>query len=267
MDAHNPSKLPSEVKKASLAPIDAYQQHRSLLPSHFNEYLRVANLQTSFVRRVLDVGCGPGLHIPHFVVAMPNECTLVLLEPDAHRALVALERAISVPIHTQLLQASLDDITFTKAFDFVWMSEVAHLLGDPATWAGTVANLTATNGTVVIRTSTHEQLHSREWYKQFPEALQIDIERHPSQQAIVDAFSPLGFQVDRYDVNESKLVSKETYRRYFTEKCFSTLTSLSHDSYTEGLRRIDDSLATGASMVQWDYRMSAYVISRGYQYI
>jgi hypothetical protein len=160
----------------------------------------------------------------------------------------------------------LEDISFREPFGLVWISEVVHLLGDVSLWLPHIVSMTADNGTIIIRTSTHKQLQEREWYKFFPDALAIDLARHPSEESLIQAFGEAGFTVSRHNVDESRHISTTTYKTFFEEKSFSTLTELSEDSFADGLFHLTKFLDnSNTDSHRWHYEMSAYIIHREYK--
>jgi hypothetical protein len=146
----------------------------------------------------------------------------------------------------------------SAGYDAAWLSEVVHLLGTPQDWAAKLASSLNPGARGVVRTSTHEQLRTRHWYTYFPRALEVDLERHPSEQAVSQALADSGFvSYQATTVDESRMLPATVVRDLFAKRAFSTLHLISARELEAGLALWDAEFA-GSDLVLWDYEMTAY---------
>lgn len=237
---------------------DAFEQFRKMPDEVFERYFACLQRPNITTGQVLDVGAGPGMQTEMLLSRLPPGWRVVALEPSVELGTSALARLSKFGRRVSLLECRFEELFVNGVFDVVWMSEVAHLLGDVSGWAGHVATIMPPGGRVLIRTSTHTQLRNRHWYHFFPSALQIDLARHPTKDAVLKGLADAGFaQISAVTIDESRWIPVQLILAMMREKAFSTLHYLSKADLDKGLQLLSSSLE-GQTETKWHYEMTAY---------
>jgi SAM-dependent methyltransferase len=239
----------------------AFERFRQMPASVFDQYFDLMCVPNQPCGTVLDVGTGPGLQTALLLSRLPEDWRVVGMEPSAELRKAAQARLTPYGPRATIIQCdSLDCLR--DEFSGVWLSEVVHLLGSPGRWVAELTRLTRPGGRVLVRTSTHDQLFARRWYRYFPRALKIDLDRHPTRHEVVNAFYKHGFvdiQVD--SVDESRVLPATFVREMFRNRAFSTLYYLTAAELTAGISDWTQAVLDRANYL-WHYEMTAYTATR-----
>jgi 2-polyprenyl-3-methyl-5-hydroxy-6-metoxy-1,4-benzoquinol methylase len=240
----------------------AFERYRRMPPAVFDRYYTLLGADASGGGTLLDVGAGPGLLAEALLQALPESWNVVAVEPSAELAGAARSRLARFGSRATVTQRRFADLSNAERFGAAWLSEVAHLLGDPRIWAGRLASHVLPGGRVLVRTSTHRQLVGRQWYEYFPTARAVDLARHPTRSAVVDALAGAGFaDVEATTVNESRIVEPAVMIEMFRRRAFSTLHHVDDAELRAGIEAA--AVRTrGLDTITYDYEMTAYTARR-----
>jgi cyclopropane fatty-acyl-phospholipid synthase-like methyltransferase len=212
---------------------------------------------------LLDIGCGTG-KATRQVLQMGNVKIKSIDFVDKEERMLKHLRALLSPKHSSISsfhKKNFFDFQTTSLYDAILCSEVIHLIPNLEEFFYKLNKITADNGIIFIRTSTHKQLASRFWYKHFPKCLIIDLERHPSLFLLKAIALNSGFKkFEVMEVDESIEMNSKSYLDFFSKKPFSTLHLISEKDFQDGIARIK----AGASgeVLKFDYNMTIYLIKK-----
>jgi SAM-dependent methyltransferase len=240
----------------------AFERFRALPQAAFERYYECLNMSATSTGRLLDIGAGPGIQAEMLLRTLPVQWGVDALEPSRQLADAARVRLAQFGARASVKESTFDAFPASRKYHAVWASEVTHLLGDPSSWVEKAARCTRPGGRVVIRTSTHEQLRDRHWYRHFPSALAVDLARHPARSDVVRALERAGFsEVHAVSVDESRPMAVTYLLESFESKAFSTLHLIDERDLADGILSLRNELK-GARVTKWHYEMTAYVGTR-----
>ena len=100
----------------------------------------------------------------------------------------------------------------------------------------------------------------RHWYKYFPTARIVDLERHKSMQLLIAICENIGYKVIVHEIDESRELPTRDYLSMFANRSFSTLHLILEKEFEEGIRLMHREL-DGLTQVCFNYRMSLLIAS------
>jgi SAM-dependent methyltransferase len=119
------------------------------------------------------------------------------------------------------------------------MCQVFHHLDAPQDALQEIRRVLMPAGCLVIRNGTRENEAEIEWARCFPEAQQIDYERLPSQQEVVDLVPNQGFAIiAQQTISQYFASSYQEYYDKIAERGLSSLISISDAAFYAGLQRL-----------------------------
>lgn len=241
-----------------IAYLRAFEDFRRISHDVLVRYVEYMHIKSGSQGTLLDLGAGPGIQTESLVQHMPSGWKFVLVEPSKE-LLAAAQGRLGQSSKMKYINCQLGGLDISVCADVIWISEVAHLLGQPKDWLLEIAQHTNPGATILIRTSTHAQLANREWYRFFPRALSIDVSRHPSEREVSEAMTLSGAKsAEVITIDESRTVSANHVISMFERKAFSTLHMLTEHDFKAGMEQLRASLK-GKDTTHWDYQMTAYV--------
>ena len=187
------------------------------------------------VQKVLDLGCGTG----RFVAALQATFNCPVIAVDPSDAMLDEGRSRGDE-EVQWTRGTGENIPLAdNAVDLVWMSQVMHHLESTRAAFQEIRRILRSSGCLAIRNGTRENDAEIEWSQCFPEAQEIDDQRLPSQQEILDLVSNQGFEI----------LTKETIYQYFAssyaeyydkigQRGLSSLIAISDEAFFAGLQRL-----------------------------
>jgi ubiquinone/menaquinone biosynthesis C-methylase UbiE len=143
------------------------------------------------IRKILDLGCGTG----RFTAALREafECRVVGIEPSG--AMLGVAKSQNEP-NIEWKQGQAENIPLEgEAVDLVFMSQVFHHFADPKRALREINRVLTPNGFLAIRNNTREYNRELEWLRFFPEALEIENGRIPSQKELKKSVCGASFQL------------------------------------------------------------------------
>lgn len=235
----------------------AFERFRRIPADCFESYFKALCVKNDN-GLLLDVGAGPGLAAEMLLERLPVDWRLAALEPSVPLAAACNARLQRFPGRFLVQNTNLNSLAVKSEVNAAWLSEVVHLLGSPDEWVLKLASFMARGATLVVRTSTHRQLKSRQWYRNFPGALDIDLERHPDEPSMRKALQAAGFSdIQTLQVDESRVVVSSDLFEMVAQKAFSTLRLISDVAHEDGVARLKHKI-NGLPTSFWHYEMTAY---------
>ena len=216
---------------------ERYDAARSLPNQAMSQWLdSVASAASgSCIKKILDVGSGTG----RFSEALGKkfQCEVIAVEPSE----AMLDKARQKPDESVLWEAGrAEDIPADdRAVDLVWMSQVYHHLNDRVKALNEIRRVLTPRGHVVIRNTTMEDYKTVLWLDCFPEAIEFNRKRMPSQNDLINLICSSGFTL-RHKESIQTFVSP-SYRKYVSkigQRGSSSLLGISDGAFEAGLQRL-----------------------------
>jgi ubiquinone/menaquinone biosynthesis C-methylase UbiE len=192
------------------------------------------------VKSILDLGAGTGRFSQPLQETF--HCPVIAVEPsDAMLAQGKSRRFDNI----EWRQGSAENIPLgANSVDLVWMCQVFHHLEDPARAFQEIWRVLAPRGCLAIRNGTLENEVEIEWSRCFPEAQQMDRDRLPSQQDIVNVVCSQGFEsVAVQTIYQLFAASYTEYYEKISQRGLSSLISISDEAFFAGLKRLKEWVA------------------------
>ena len=192
-----------------------------------NETRRLANLEEEDL--VLDLGCGTGL----YTVAIGRESDGLMCGMDPAVGMLGQAREKSRDVHW--FNGIGEWLPVREGLlDCVFSSQVWHHIQDKQGTADECGRVLKVDGTVVIRTIGHRQLHDKVIFKYFPEIKQNQLDVYPSDEEFTAYFKNAGFSdVEFHEYTEERYQTVEEFIEIATKKLWSMFRPITE----EGLRR------------------------------
>jgi ubiquinone/menaquinone biosynthesis C-methylase UbiE len=225
------------------APLDydrlatAYARHRQVHPGVVAELVATGLLGPQ--SRVLDVGCGTGNYAA--VLGAATGCCMSGVEPSARM----LERAREAVAWEALAQGSAEALPFADAeFDVVMSSDVIHHVRDRGAYFAEALRVLRPDGWLITITDSRDDiLRRRPLSSHFPETVEVELRRYPSETLLIEEMTRAGFVDTRtsavryaYDLAEI-----QAYR----DRAFSSLQLIDDAEFARGIARLEADLARG----------------------
>ena len=189
------------------------------------------------IRNILDLGCGTG----RFTVALGKafECSVVGVEPSSAMLGVAISQ--SEP-NVEWKQGQAENIPLgSQAVDLVFMSQVFHHFTEPRKALQEINRVLSSEGYLAIRNGTREFNKELKWLEFFPEALEIENKRTPSQQELKESVCSGSFElISRRTIYQLFAASYEEYFEKVSQRGLSALIVISNEAFQSGLQRFQN---------------------------
>jgi ubiquinone/menaquinone biosynthesis C-methylase UbiE len=131
-----------------------------------------------------------------------------------------------------------------KSCSAIWMSTVVHHFGDLNAAAREARRVLQDGGPVLVRQAFSGRHDGIIWTRFFPSALRLAEARHPTVEAVVQAFTDAGFthhEIDR--VTEIAAVDLHHYKKKVATRADSTLELISDEEFHRGLEELSRTAA------------------------
>lgn len=189
------------------------------------------------IKKILDLGCGTG----RFSAALGKafECSVVGVEPSSAMLNVAMSQ--SEP-NVEWKQGQAENIPLeTEAVDLVFMSQVFHHLIQPQKALREINRVLTSAGYLAIRNGTREYNNELEWLRFFPEALEIEDKRTPSQQELKESVCGQSFElISQRTIYQLFAASYAEYFEKVSQRGLSALIVISNQAFQGGLHRFQN---------------------------
>jgi ubiquinone/menaquinone biosynthesis C-methylase UbiE len=218
------------------------------------ETKRLANLEEEDL--VLDLGCGTGL----YTVGIGRKSNALMCGMDPAVGMLGQAREKSRDVHWfngigewLPIRAGLLDCIFS--------SQVWHHIQDKQGTANECGRALKGDGTVVIRTIGHRQLHDKVVFKYFPEIKQNQLNVYPSDKEFTDYFMKAGFRdVEFHEYTEERYQTVEKFIEIATKKLWSMFRSITEEGLRKGVEDLQKYYAeSGGASVRNDEMITLVV--------
>jgi ubiquinone/menaquinone biosynthesis C-methylase UbiE len=212
-----------------------YSAGRALSPVQTTFWSAVLReeLETTAVRRVLDLGCGVG----RFSRLLRETFGARVHGVDRSAKMLAVAAANPELAGIRFVRATAEALPFRAGgVDLVFVFLVYHHLVDPAAALRECARVIGARGAVVVVNTTVELLDSLVWLSFFPTAQRIDRERMPSRAALARAARDAGLEVARRRTVMNPVARDlRAYADRLASRTVSTLQMVSDAEFTRGM--------------------------------
>ena len=214
-----------------------YSRHRRVHP----EVLRRLLLDGGITRdsRVLEVGCGTGNYTAAIHKAVGCGCRGI--DPSDAMLRQAVAQCPAARLHLGRAEA----LAFpAAAFDLVFSVNVIHHVADRPASFGEAHRVLAPEGKVCTVTDSEEIIRTRiPLSRYFPETIDVDLQRYPPLDDLVELMTLAGFGEYKTTFVESPYRLEDIGR--FRDKAFSSLHLIPPEAFARGLQRLQEDLQRG----------------------
>jgi ubiquinone/menaquinone biosynthesis C-methylase UbiE len=216
-----------------------YDAARSLPPQTKALWLETLKscLPDDKVKVIVDLGCGTG----RFTTALAESfhCSVIGIDPSLAMLDVARsqDRANICWKQGRAELIPLED----ASVDVVFMSQVFHHLVQPQEALQETRRVLRPGGYLIIRNGTQENNAEMGWLHCFPEALEIEEKRMPSQKQLADVVAGQAFDlISGRTVYQFFAASYGEYFEKISQRGLSALIMIDDAAFQAGLRRLHD---------------------------
>ncbi|GAB2730618.1 class I SAM-dependent methyltransferase [Kitasatospora kifunensis] len=190
---------------------------------------------------VLEVGAGTGMLCAALARALPD-ATVTGVEPSA--PMRAQATANNAHPRVRYLAGSAEQLPLPAVgFGLALLSRVVHHLPDRPAAARELARVLRPGGRLVIRTTVRERLDAPV-YRYWPQLLESDALRFPSEGELLADFGSAGFAVHRVHSYAQPVAGDlRGWRDQLVDRPQSKFLALSQEQFAAGLARLDQELA------------------------
>ena len=221
--------------------VSAYDQSRRLPPltlelwrATFREMVPIGDIE-----HVLDVGCGTGRLARLLGDAFSAD--VVGVEPSPK--MLAVAQGSAGP-HIRFAKGTAEATGCAAGFfDLAFLSMVVHHVGDhPRAWRE-MKRVLRTDGYLLIRNSTVENITDHPLFGHFPEARSVELGRMPSRRGLIDEVTSEGFTLTGYrTVLQIFAENPDHYVEKVGMRSLSSLNMIDDQAFERGLRSLRASM-------------------------
>ncbi len=185
----------------------------------------------------MDLGCGTG----RFTVALGKafECSVIGIEPSSAMLNVAKSQ---IEPNVEWKQGQAESIPLeNQVVDLVFMSQVFHHFTEPQKALQEINRVLTVAGYLAIRNGTREYNKELKWLEFFPEALEIENKRTPSQQELNESVCGGSFElISKRTIYQLFAASYDEYFEKVSQRGLSALIVISDEAFQSGLQRFQN---------------------------
>jgi ubiquinone/menaquinone biosynthesis C-methylase UbiE len=213
-----------------------YAQNRKVDPCVLAGLLRTARIQAN--SQVLELGCGTGNY--SMALHEMNGCRIFGIDRSLGMLSIAKNHSTDNYFSSSLAEALCLPGNF---FDLAFSVDVIHHISDRGAYFAEAWRVLKPGGACCTVTDSEEIIRKRKIMQYFPEGIDIEIQRYPAIQELVDRMAHQGFHNIRQDTVEFSY--EITDLQPFRERAFSILHLISENGFRNGLRRMEADLVKG----------------------
>ena len=191
--------------------------------------------------KILDFGCGTGNYIYEFQkLGFENIFGLDISEQMREKAIAKT--------HTTIYR-NFNEVD--KIFDFIFIIDVAHLIGDINSLAKSLYPICNNGSQIAIVTQSHEQIKQRRYKDFFPTAIKMDLQRYHDIEILLRSFKDVGFSFQKKEVyrKDTIRVLDIDFLNKVKNKCFSMFELIPEDEFNHGIKEFENALVTAKDNV------------------
>ncbi|MDD2665704.1 MAG: class I SAM-dependent methyltransferase [Methanocellales archaeon] len=196
---------------------EAFKNHRKPYPKLFSSFVEYGKFCN---RKVIDIGCGIGRYTSLFA---DQRCALLC---GLDKSLDMLKKAKEKDLSGHYILGDAESLPFkNSSFDTAVMSQVIQWVYDKKLALSEIHRILKRKGVFLLNTLSHEQLSNLVLMKHFPEIYQIETERFPNIDALIELLNNTNFKI-------STIKEIQEFRKYD----ISQLVNFAADKATSALR-------------------------------
>jgi len=199
------------------------------------ESSRIAGLNQN--SKILDLGCGTGNYALEFRRNWSSN-SICGLDPDSQ--MISQARAKDADKSIDWCLGVGENFPFhSQSFDCIFASQVWHHIKDRWRAAAECFRVLKKEAPLIIRTLSHEQWKQKTVTQLFPEVLQVELIRYPSDKNFEEYFHKAGFnnvEFRRYEIE--MYTSPDEYIEAARKKLWSMFWHLSEEAIDRGVSKL-----------------------------
>ena len=191
---------------------------------------------------ILDFGCGTGNYTN--LLQEFTKANVYGVEPSAGMRQKALAKNEDLIIKA----GDHEHIPFDgNFFDFLYMTDVIHHVPDLNQMFKEFIRVLKNEGLVCIETESHQQIDERFYVKYFPGTAEVDKNRYPSLDEIVQTAADNGFSFVKNELigGMTKRRVDQAFLKLVENKGYSMFHLISEEEYQRGLKQLKKDLNDG----------------------
>jgi ubiquinone/menaquinone biosynthesis C-methylase UbiE len=217
---------------------DRYNSARSLPEATMSLWLNalVTHLPIGEIKIILDVGCGTG----RFSAKLADKFNAQVVGVDPSRTMLikARESILHPSVLFQYGDAQYLPVP-NESVCLLYLSMVYHHIADPSLASREFHRVLRTGGFVCIRNSTRDLLDKVLYLEWFPEAMDFNLHRIPSQQDVIETLESNGFILLTHEVIQQPFAnSLQEYGEKIRQRALSDLAILPDSEFKTGVQRM-----------------------------
>ncbi len=224
------------MRKADYGNIaNTYDLSRPISEERLETWMNLISERIDSDRKIelLDLGCGTG----RFSIPIANRLGYIVTGADNSEEMVLKARKKD---EANLVEWDIQDATSLSypdaSFDAVFMSHLLHHVDNPSDIIEECYRVLRPGGTILNRYGSMENIREDPEHRFFPETIEIDEARTPTQEQVENIFRIAGFQmVSSKVLAEQPYPSPEVRLRGAELKFTSVLTLISQSAFENGL--------------------------------
>lgn len=217
--------------------VKAYDQSRELPPDTLELWRTVFRemIPAGDVENVLDVGCGTGRFAP--LLSDAFDAHVVGIEPSPKMLTVAQDSADQ---RIRFHQGSAESTGCqTGLFDLAFLSMVVHHVEKRSRAWQEMRRVLRTNGCLLIRNSTAQNIVDHPLFVHFPEARAVELVRMPSRRGLIEEVTAEGFTlIDHRTVLQVFAENPDQYVKKVAMRSLSSLNMIDDEAFVRGIESL-----------------------------
>jgi ubiquinone/menaquinone biosynthesis C-methylase UbiE len=217
-----------------------YNKSRNLPEETLNMWMSVIyeNINIENIKSVIDLGCGTG----RFTEALSHRfnCNVTGIDPSIKMLTVARETIVNPLI--KFVKGDSGNITAENdSVDMIYLSQVYHHIVAPDLFVKESKRVLRGSGYICIRNSTVNNMESYLYPKFFPGAYEIDMNRLPVRENILNLFESSKFR--NTFCKAVKQIFALNHIEYFDKismRGCSDLAAISDEDFNSGLEKLKE---------------------------
>jgi ubiquinone/menaquinone biosynthesis C-methylase UbiE len=195
------------------------------------------HLPKDSIKIIVDLGCGTG----RFGKPLSDYFSAQVIGIDPSTKMIGTARESISSAAVEFVQGAAEEIPLADGHaDLLFLSMVLHHIQNKEKAVREFARVLKPNGFLCIRTSTKEALNSYIWLRFFPRARQIELERIPSRDSILEILQIHEFKLCAHDILQQYYA--KDLKEYFDKlslRGISSLQMIPDDEFKQGLRNFE----------------------------
>ena len=212
------------------------------------------SLKVETSETILDLGCGSGRLLMPLAKLYPNKKFVGVDLSDG--MLSSLKRTVKKEglTNVEVIKSDFDNgwakSFLGKKFDLVIFFQSIHFVGDLPRFVGSVKEVLADKGVVIIASTNHEQFYKLPYCVALKKVLKRELSRTPDEPVIVGEFTNRGFSlVNRVSLSVKRSFTRQNLAEWTQSRPFSVLAYLADSEFKEWQENFQERVKGGEVVV------------------